>query len=260
MDFLASQIIDWLSQYVWSLARISGLLMTMVSIGSKTTPMRVRATLALAITFAVTPILPAGPNIELLSVAAFVIIAQQLLIGIAVGFASVLFMQTFVVAGQVIAMQTSLGFASMVDPANGQSTPVVGQFYMLLATLIFFSVDGHLKLIYLLVESFHTLPVSQVGLQAPDFKAVASWFSLLFSAALAMSLSSIVAMLAVNLSFGVMTRSAPQLNIFSLGFAVSMAFGLFVLWMTIGSFLGHYQHQWQETINLICEVLDGPCS
>jgi len=259
MDFLASQLLEWLSLYVWSLARISGLLMTMINIGSKTTPIRVRLTLAVAITVAITPILPPGPNIELMSLAAYIIIAQQLLIGIAVGFASVLFMQTFVVAGQVIAMQTSLGFASMVDPSNGQSTPVVGQFYMLLGTLIFFAVDGHLTLIYLTVESFHTLPVSQIGLQAPEFKALASWFSLLFAAALAMSLSSIVAMLAINLSFGVMTRSAPQLNIFSMGFAISMAFGLFVLWMTISSFLGHYESQWQESLKLICKVLAGPC-
>lgn len=259
MDFLTSQVIEWLSQYVWSLARISGLLMTIVNIGSKTTPVRVRMTMALAITIVVTPILPPTPPIELLSLAAYILIAQQLLIGIAVGFASVLFMQTFVVAGQVIAMQTSLGFASMVDPSNGQSTPVVGQFYMLLATLIFFALDGHLTLIYLTVESFHTLPVGQRALQVPEFEAIAQWFSLLFSAALAMSLSSIVAMLAVNLSFGVMTRAAPQLNIFSMGFAISMIFGLFVLWMTIGSFLGHYQHQWQATMTLVCKVLGGPC-
>lgn len=257
MTIELDQITAWIAQYIWAFTRLGGLMMVMVNIGTRNTPMRVRMALVLATTLVVAPVLPPGPDIALFSVNAFMVVAQQLLIGAAVGFASILFMQTFVVAGQMIAMQTSLGFASMVDPSNGQSTPVVGQFYMLLATLIFFAVDGHLKLIYLVAESFKTLPVSEKGLSLASYHALALWLSHLFSAALAMSLSSIVAMLTINLSFGVMTRSAPQLNIFSMGFAVSMIFGLFVLWMTISSFLGHYDLQWQESLKLICTILEG---
>ena len=188
MAFSADLIMNWIATYLWSFIRIAAMLMVMVAVGSRTTPTRVRLFYALAITIAVFPILPAAPmNIELFSLASAFIILQQVLIGIAIGTISTFVVQTFVVAGQVIAMQTSLGFASMADPMNGQSSPVVGQFYVLLVTLLFFGVDGHLLMIELIVRSFETLPISMEGLLATDYEKLAGWFSLMFQAALSFS-------------------------------------------------------------------------
>jgi flagellar biosynthetic protein FliR len=236
------------------------MLMVMVVVGSRTTPTRIRLFYALTITLAVLPVIPAAPtNIELFSFASALVTLQQMLIGIAIGTISIFVVQTFVVAGQVIAMQTSLGFASMADPANGQSSPVVGQFYVLLVTLIFLTLDGHLLMIEMIVRSFDTLPVSMNGLLAADYHKLAGWFSLIFSAALAFSVASMVAMLLVNLSFGIMTKAAPQLNIFSLGFSVSMVFGLFVLWVTLINVPTHFENQWLRGINMMCELLNNAC-
>ena len=251
---------NWIATYLWSFTRIAAMIMVMVAIGSRTTPTRVRLFYAFAITVAVFPVLPPAPmNIELFSLASAFIILQQVLIGIAIGTISTFVVQTFVVAGQIIAMQTSLGFASMADPMNGQSSPVVGQFYVLLVTLLFLGVDGHLLMIELIVRSFDTLPISMEGLLATDYQKLAGWFSLMFSAALSFSVASMVAMLLVNLSFGIMTKAAPQLNIFSLGFSISMVFGLFVLWITIVNVPFHFENQWLRGVNTMCELLNGVC-
>jgi len=260
MQFSADALASWMATYIWSFTRIAAMLMVMVAVGSRTTPQRVRLLYAVAITIAVFPILPTAPtNIELFSLGSALVLAQQLLIGIAIGTVSVFVVQTFVVAGQIIAMQTSLGFASMADPMNGQSSPVVGQFYVLLVTLLFLGVDGHLLMIELIIRSFETLPISMEGLLATDYQKLAGWFSLMFRAALAFSVSSMVAMLLVNLSFGIMTKAAPQLNIFSLGFSVSMVFGLFVLWVTLTNVPLHFENQWLRGISTMCELLNGVC-
>ncbi|MFM2482645.1 flagellar biosynthetic protein FliR [Celerinatantimonas sp. YJH-8] len=259
MNYPADIVLNWLSLYMWALMRIGGLLMVMVPFGGRAVPARVRLLLSITVTFAVVPSLPAVHGIELFSVRSFLVVIQQLLIGFAIGFITQMVMQTFVLAGQVIAMQTSLGFASMVDPTNGQNSPVVGQFYMLLATLIFLGLDGHLQLIRLIVMSFKTLPIGEFGLSGIHFQQIAAWYSQLFYAALAMTIAAIVAMLMINIAFGVMTRAAPQLNIFSIGFAVSMLFGLFILWLTIGNFLAHFEHQWWSARSLACTVLNIDC-
>ena len=121
MVFSAEFLLDWLATYFWDFCRIAAMLMVMVVVGSRTTPTRIRLFYALTITFAILPVIPPAPaNIELFSLASAFIILQQILIGIAIGTISIFVVQTFVVAGQVIAMQTSLGFASMADPSNGQ--------------------------------------------------------------------------------------------------------------------------------------------
>ncbi|MFM2485109.1 flagellar biosynthetic protein FliR [Celerinatantimonas yamalensis] len=259
MQFPADIVLNWLSLYLWSFMRIGGLLMVMIPFGGRAVPARVRLLLAFAISFTVVPLLPPVHGIELFSLRSFLVVIQQLLIGFAIGFITHLVMQTFVLAGQVIAMQTSLGFASMVDPTNGQNSPVIGQFYLLLGTLVFLSLDGHLQLIRLITMSFQTLPIGESGLSSLDFEQIAAWYSQLFYAALAMTISAIVSMLLINIAFGVMTRAAPQLNIFSIGFAVSMLFGLFILWLTIGNFLTHFEHQWWSARSLACGLLKINC-
>ena len=260
MQFSAELILQWLATYLWAFTRIAAMLMAMVAIGSRMIPVKVRLFYALTITLAVVPIIPpATSEIELFSLQSALVVLQQILIGIAIGTISIFVVQTFVVAGQVIAMQTSLGFASMADPMNGQSSPVIGQFYILLVTLLFLGLDGHLFMIELIVRSFDTLPMSTEGLLAIDYKKMAGWFSLMFSAALAFSVASMVAMLLVNLSFGIMTKAAPQLNIFSLGFSISMVFGLYVLWVTLINVPIHFENQWLKGVNLMCDLLNGVC-
>lgn len=216
--------------------------------------------LAIAMTVAVSPILPKVENVELFALSSIFIIAQQILIGSAMGFVSLMMMQVFVLTGQVIGMQTSLGFASMVDPGSGEQTPVVGNFFLLLATLIFLAVDGHLLMFKMIIASFDTIPISNQGIQVSTYQDMARWGSYMFGAALTMSLSAIVALLLINLSFGVMTRASPQLNIFSIGFPVTMVSGLLILWLTLSPIMAHFDEVWLAAQLLMCDILQLTCN
>ncbi|MFM4705162.1 flagellar biosynthetic protein FliR [Aeromonas bivalvium] len=259
MTFSSQLILEWLASVLWPLARISSLLMVMAVFGSKLAPMHVRMGLSLAISFLIAPLLPPMPQVALFSLGSFLILGQQILIGVALGLMTQFLMESFVMAGQVISMQTSLGFASLVDPMNGQSAPVVGQFYLMLATLVFLALDGHLIMLRMVILSFDTLPVGNGGLSVASLRTLAGFLGVMFQAALVMSLSAIVALLLINFAFGVMTRAAPQLNIFSIGFAVSMISGLFILWLTIGGFLGHFDALWQRVQETGCQLIETQC-
>jgi flagellar biosynthetic protein FliR len=259
MDILFDEISQTIAAYLLPFFRISSMLMVMVVFGANTTPARVRLLLSVAITVAVAPILPPVVNVELLALSSVFVIVQQILIGVTMGFVTLMAMQTFVLTGQIIGMQTSLGFASMVDPGSGAQTPVVGNLFLLLATLIFLAVDGHLLMFRMLVASFETIPISNQGISIANYRALADWGGFMFGAALTMSISAITALLLINLSFGVMTRASPQLNIFSIGFPVTMVCGLLILWLTLGPIMAHFDEVWSAAQLLMCDVLQLEC-
>lgn len=260
MEYPTTLVLEWIASYFWPFVRISAMLMTMSVTGAKFVPSRVRLYLSLAITVAAMPVIPAVDiATPLMSLGGFLITFNQLVIGIAMGMVTQFMVQTFVMLGQIIGMQSSLGFASMVDPANGQNTPLLGQFFMFLATLFFLVSDGHLKLIQLVVFSFKTLPIGSGGLQAGDFHELATWLSVIFKVALNMALAGIIALLTVNLSFGVMTRAAPQLNIFSLGFAFALMIGLLICWYIVSGLYAHYEQYWQYGEQELCRMIKLNC-
>ncbi|MBF8999501.1 MULTISPECIES: flagellar biosynthetic protein FliR [Vibrio] len=260
MEYPASVILDFIANYFWPYTRISAMLMVMSVTGARFVSSRIRLFLGLAITFAVMPAIPAIPgNIELFSLQGLIITFQQILIGVAMGMITQFMIQTFVLLGQILGMQSSLGFASMVDPANGQSTPLLGQLFMFLATMFFLASDGHLEMIHLVVLSFKTIPIGSGSLTAVDFRELALWLSTIFKVALSMSLAGIVALLTVNLSFGVMTRAAPQLNIFSLGFSFALLVGLLLCWYIIGGLYNQYDLFWSHGEQQLCRLIHSSC-
>ncbi len=258
MHILMSTIEQAIAGYVWPLFRITSMLMVMAIFGAGTTPAQIRLLIAVAITVAVAPMLPPMPAVELFSLQSFFITAQQIMIGTAMGFISQMLLQTFVLTGQIIGMQTSLGFASMVDPGSGQQVPAVGNFFLILSTFIFLSVDGHLLMIQMIITSFDTLPVG-TGINVVSYRSAANWGSYMFGSALTMSISAILALLLINLSFGVMTRAAPQLNIFSIGFPITMLSGLLILWFTLTPIMAHFGEVWRAAQLLMCDMLQLQC-
>lgn len=241
LEIEALDVSHWVSRYLYPFARITGLFMVMPIIGSRLVSQRIRIFLALTITLAIVPVLPPMPKVDAVSVASFIIVLQQLLIGIAIGFIVELLMQVFVIAGQLIAMQTGLGIATTVDPSQGASVVVISQWFLFMVSLVFLSLNGHLVLIEILADSFTTFPVGLDGLSAADFGLIIRWSGWMFSSALIIALPALAALLIVNLAFGVMTRAAPQLNIFALGFPVTMIVGLFIMWLNIGEMAVGFQ-------------------
>jgi len=197
--------------------------------------------------------LPPMPLVDSISLQAFMLIAQEILIGVMLGFVLQLFFHIFVVAGQILAMQMGLGFASMVDPANGISVPVIAQYFTMLVTLLFLAMNGHLVVFEVLAESFVTLPPGS-GLQVEHYWEIANKLGWVMGAALIMVLPAVTALLVVNIAFGVMTRAAPQLNIFSIGFPLTLVLGMVIVWISMADILAHYQELASEALIMLREL------
>lgn len=238
---------NWIMQFMWPLIRISGFCMVAPVLSAAMVPPRVRLTLSLLLTLIVAPNLHDLPHPDPLSPQSVVLIAQQLLIGIGLGLFLQIMMQAFVIFGQFVAMQMGLGFASMNDPINGVTVASVSQLYLLMATLLFLAINGHLIMIDVLIESFRTLPVGmEVGVGR--LQTFVGWGSWMFAAALLMALPAVTALFIVNTSLGVITRAAPQLNIFAIGFPLMVLLGFVILWVSLSTMLPNFERYSGEAL------------
>ncbi|WP_151702671.1 flagellar biosynthetic protein FliR [Nitrincola alkalilacustris] len=252
-----AEIEQMVANFLWPLFRIGSFFMAIPIIGTQLVPQRVRLGLAIAVTVVLMPVLPDMPRLEGLSLATWVVIAQQIVIGTVFGFTLHLLFQSFVAGAQIIAMQSGLGFSQMSDPANGISIVVVAQFYLMMSTLLFLAMNGHLVMIEILVRSFFVIPVGESGFTPDIFMRVALSLSWLFVGALVMALPASIALLTINLAFGVMTKAAPQLNIFAIGFPFSMLMGLLFHWINIPIFYDHYIRMSDFVLDFIAGFLNG---
>ena len=229
----SGQIEGWVAQAFFPFVRIGACLMVAPLFGARFVLARSRLVLAVALTALVVPMLPA-PNIAPFSGEGFIVVAQQLLIGVAMGFALQVVFDSLGLAGQLLANSMGLSFAFNVDPLRGSSTAALGQLYIILATLTFLALGGHLAMLELLVASLHTLPVGTTGLGAEGLWSLINWSGTLFSGAIMIALPGVTALMIVNLAFGVVSRAAPSLNLFAVGFPISLVVGLLVVLAGIG--------------------------
>ncbi|HHM04113.1 MAG TPA: flagellar biosynthetic protein FliR [Gammaproteobacteria bacterium] len=254
MHVTSSEMLSWVQLYLWPFVRIAALMSVAPVFGTRTVPMRIRLGIALVLTLVVVPTLPPFPRVDPLSVTALLVTVQQLLAGLVMGFALTLVFSALITGGQVAAQLMGLGFASMMDPQNGVSVPVVGQFYTIVATLLFLVFDGHLVLIEMVNASFASLPVGQT-MPAGNYWRLAAWGYWVFAGAVLVALPSIAALLMVNMAFGVLTRAAPQLNIFSVGFPATILFGFMVMLASLPYFVPKFSQLLESAYVLISQLL-----
>jgi flagellar biosynthetic protein FliR len=260
VEFTEPVINQYLADFMLPFARVSALIMTMIGFGARTIPTRIKLFLCITVTIAIMPAIPPTNLENLLSLNTAILLAQQTIIGVMVGFMTVMVVNTFTLAGQIIAMQSGLGFASLVDPASGMNVPAVGQFFLILSTLLFWVMDGHLAYLQFIAASFDTFPIGAEYFVSLKYKEIVLWGGWMFTTALSLALAPLTAMLLINFSFGVMTRAAPQLNIFAIGFPITMMAGLLIMWLTFGNFLTHFELQWQRALEFSCYLIDCKAS
>lgn len=253
----SEEITAWVGSSMWILVRITALVTSAPILGSRTVPVKVKLGLSLALTMILLPIIPKVPAVDPLSSQAFLITLNQIIIGVAMGLALQLVFTMFVIGGQIIAYQMGLGFSQMVDPQSGMQVPVVGQFYIIVLTLVFFSLNGHLALIQLLSDSFFSLPIGTDSLTKEGLWKLVSWGSQMYVGAMQIALPAIASILLINFTFGVVTRSAPQFNIFSIGFPVTMIMGFFIIMATLTTILPHINRQLSNIFELIKLLVSG---
>ncbi len=241
VEFSLEQLYQWIGQYFWPFCRIAAFFTLLPILSTQLVPQRIRLGLAIAVTVVVAPVIEPVPMIELFSVQSFIIIFQQITIGLAMAFVLQLLFQIFVVGGQAVAMQNGLGFATLVDPVNGVSVASISQLYLMTVNLLFFAFNGHLAVIYLVGSSFDTLPISDSGLVIDNYLEIARLGSWMFTGAILVALPSVIALLIVNVAFGVISRLAPQMNIIAVGFPFTMVLGLVIIWLTLSNVLPQYE-------------------
>jgi flagellar biosynthesis protein FliR len=223
------QLESLLTQVFWPFARVGAFLMVAPVFGALFVPGRVRIVLAGAVALLIAPLVPSPAGIAPFSAAGLVVTAQQVLIGITLGFCMQILFDAVAMGGQLLANSMGLSFAFNVDPMRGTGTPAVGQFYSLLVILTFLALNGHLVLLEILVNGMHTLPIGADGMGPAGLWLAVAWGAQIFAGALAVALPGVAALLIVNIAFGVMSRAAPTLNLFAVGFPVSLVLGFVVL-------------------------------
>lgn len=257
MVLAANDIVLWLSGFLLPLFRIAALISAAPVLGTRMVPTRIKLLFAIALTMIIGPLIPDLPVVDLFSLSGMLVVIQQVIIGLAMGFALQLVFSAFVYAGQVVALTMGLGFASLNDPATGVVVPTVSQFYSIMVTLVFFALGGHLVMIEVLVDSFKTLPVGLEGVSRASLWSLLSWVSTMFAGAVLVVLPALAAMLIVNVGFGVLMRSSPQLNIFAVGFPVIMTLGFVVIYISLPNIIPQFEELLQSGFDLMREIGGG---
>ena len=255
MSFQEDQLLAYLASFVWPFMRVSSMFIAIPVLSVNTVQARLRVMLSLLITFVILPTLPPMPVIDLFSSQGWLVTLQQLMLGISTGFILQMVFSIMLFAGQTIAYGMGLGFASMVDPATGIQTPVIAQLFVIVSSLLFLAVDGHLLLIEMIAQSFTTLPVSTSSIDKAGLWGMISWSSQIFAGGVLLALPIIATLLFVNISFGIASKAAPQLQLFGVGFPITILLGMVLIWIGLASMLEGFSDKLHEGFILISQLL-----
>ncbi|MCC6071318.1 flagellar biosynthetic protein FliR [Massilia sp. GCM10020059] len=238
----------WIAALLWPLTRILALIASAPLFGNTSVPGRVKVALGVMLALIMAPAIPAAPAVDPISWAGLLILIQEMLIGLAMGFAMRIVFAAIEMAGEVASLTMGLGFASFFDPLTQGRSSAVSQFLALVATMAFLAVNAHLVLLEALAESFFTLPISASPISVGAPYEMVRWGARIFSAGLQLSLPIVAALLITNIALGILTRAAPQLNIFGIGFPISLGVGLLVISIVLPYLGGPIQNLFNQGI------------
>ncbi|WP_114193459.1 flagellar biosynthetic protein FliR [Edaphovirga cremea] len=254
LTFDSGQLSLWLTTFFWPLVRILALLSTAPVFNEKQIPKKVKLGLGVLITLLVAPSLPPVET-TIFSIGGIWLAAQQVIIGATLGLTMQLAFAAVRMAGEVIGLQMGLSFATFFDPTGGPNMPVLARLLNLLAMLLFLTFDGHLWLISLLADSFHTLPVQSEPLNGNGFLALSQAGSLIFINGLMLALPIITLLLTLNMALGLLNRMTPQLSVFVIGFPVTLTIGILTLGFMMPLLAPFCEHLFGEVFNRLADVV-----
>jgi len=256
INLSAAQLDLWMAGFLFPLARIMGLIATAPILSNRAIPARIRMGFGAAMTLALIPALPPS-GLIVGSWPGLLALLQQMLIGIALGFSMRVVFTAIDLAGELIGLQMGLGFAMFYDPDNAAQSPVISEFLGLLAMLIFLSINGHLMLLAVIGNSFEWWPVGADLFPANGWMAIARWGSTIFSAGVMLALPVIAALLVVNIALAILTRAAPTLNLFAIGFPVTLIAGFVMLLLSMPFFAPALQQLFDYGLRTVAQLAMG---
>ncbi|NYT71483.1 flagellar biosynthetic protein FliR [Halomonas sp. QX-2] len=224
-----AQLQGWLVAFLWPFARITAFMAASPLWGHSSVPNQAKVGLAALIAIVIAPILPAMPDIAVMSWAGMGIMIEQILIGLAMGLVMHIMFAVVQAAGDFIGLQMGLAFASFFDASSGTNIMVLSRILYMITLLMFLAMNGHLMVLETLIMSFQTLPIG-IGTFNPDaFILLSRYAGTIFASGMLLALPLVGSLLTINLALGILNRSAPQLTVFNIGFPTSLIVGLILM-------------------------------
>lgn len=252
----AAQLELWITAFLWPFARITGFLAASPLWGHSSVPTQAKIGLAALVSILVAPTLPPLPAAGPFTWTGAGIVLEQILIGVAIGLVMQIAFATVQAAGEFIGLQMGLAFATFFSPDTGTNTMILSRLLHMVTLLLFLAFDGHLVVLEILATSFTTLPVGFGGLEPGAFAMLARYGATIFASGLLLALPLVAPLLIMNLTLGILNRSAPQLTVFNIGLPASLSVGLMllaVLMMDLGRFV---QSHFSAVLGFLRELLD----
>lgn len=221
-----AQILAWVSPILWPFLRVLAVFTAAPIFSSRAFPLRARIGLAFFVALAAQASLGNQPVISVTGSQAMGAVLQQVGIGLAIGFTVRLVFSAVELAGEVVGFQMGLNFAAFFDPSLNSQSSAVARFYGQMVALLFIVLNGHLWVLMVVVRSFETFPVNQNFLEALAKMKIYNLGADLFASGLWIALPMIGMLMFVNLALGIVSRVAPQMNIYAVGFPVTLSVGL----------------------------------
>lgn len=252
-----AQLAGWLTAWWLPFVRISAAMMAAPLFSHRAVLPQVRLGIALVVAALLAPWQPTIPDFNPLSLQGVLMTANEILIGVLMGFILQLVFEAVLFAGQFIATGMGLGFATLVDPQQGISVAVVGQFLMMMALLLFLAMNGHLAYIQMVADSFALWPIGSAWVSPDTLQLGIAWVGQMLRGALGIALPAVIALLVVQIAMGVMSRSAPSLNLFAVGFPVTLMVGLIVLERTLPALLPQLERLFLGALDAMRQLLES---
>ncbi|CAL62040.2 Flagellar biosynthetic protein FliR [Herminiimonas arsenicoxydans] len=250
----SAELNTWIASFLWPLTRILGLISVAPLFGNVSVPARVKISLGIMLALIIAPTVPALPAMDPMSPAGLLILVQQLLIGLTMGFAMRIVFAGVEMAGEITGMTMGLGFASFFDPQTRARSSAISQFLALLILMIYLSTNLHLVVLSTLAQSFELLPISSNFVSTEGFFQVVKWGGRIFSAGVQLSLPMVAALLMTNIALGILTRAAPQLNIFGIGFPITIGVGFIMIAIVLPYLMNPFINLMQEGIDAMGRI------
>ena len=225
----SQELLNLVATFIWPFSRILGFFSSAPLLSQNSFPVTTRIGLAIAMTILIMPEISMTITKDPLSMDGLLILINQFLIGISIGFVMRIIFAALEMAGELIGVSMGLGFATFYNPQTQGQTIVISQFLSLLALAIFLSTNLHLVMLESFFDSFKTIPINQISLAPTAFRDLAYWGSHIFSIGLQLSLPIVTTLLVANIALGVLTKAAPQLNLFGIGFPITIGVGFLML-------------------------------
>jgi len=225
----SQELLNLVATFIWPFSRILGFFSTAPLLSQNSFPVTTRIGLAIVMTILLMPGIPLMMTVDPLSMDGLLILINQFLIGISIGFVMRVIFSAIEMAGELIAVSMGLGFATFYNPQTQAQTIVISQFLSLLALAVFLSTNLHLVMLESFFDSFKTIPIDQISLAPIAFRDLAYWGSNIFSIGLQLSLPIVTTLLIANIALGILTKAAPQLNLFGIGFPITIGIGFLML-------------------------------